>query len=374
MRIAYDGYVYTCPMPGGVSRYFANVIRRLPEEFTPVVTAPGWPPIPEPTHPRREVHVAEFPRIRACHRGAARWLQRRRFRGVYRNLSVDILHPTYYELLSREPFQSLRRPVVLTVYDMIHERYPALADPRGRVAAMKRAAITAADAVLCISAHTKSDLLDFYRLDESRIHVIPLAADIEPPAAGAAAGAPERPSFLHVGGRSGYKNFAVLLRALRNVVARRPDVRLDVVGAPFSPAETTEIAGLGLDAHVNHCGAVADSELALLYRRSVALVYPSLYEGFGIPPLEAMRCGTPVVASDTSSIPEVVGDAGILFQPHAVDDLTDILRDLLENPDRRAALVERGFARERIFRWEDTVARTVAVYRLLGQQAARRAA
>lgn len=374
MRIAYDGYVYTCPMPGGVSRYFANVIGRLPEDFTPLVTAPVWPPIPEPLHPRREVHVAEFPRIRAYHRGASRWLQRRRFRSVYRNLSVDLLHPTYYELLSREPFQSLRRPVVLTVYDMIHERYPELADPRGRVAAMKRAAIAGADAVLCISAHTKADLLDFYKLDEAKIHVIPLAADIEPPAAEAAPIGRQRPSFLHVGGRSGYKNFTVLLHALKNVVARCKDVRLDVVGAPFSTAEATEIAGLGLDAHVNHCGAVSDSELAALYRGSVALVYPSLYEGFGIPPLEAMRCGTAVVASDTSSIPEVVGDAGILFQPHAVDDLTDILRDLLGNPGRRAALLERGFARERLFRWEDTVARTVGVYRMLGRQAGRRAA
>jgi glycosyltransferase involved in cell wall biosynthesis len=107
---------------------------------------------------------------------------------------------------------------------------------------------------------------------------------------------------------------------------------------------------------------VSDRHLAKLYRCSMAFIYPSLYEGFGIPALEAMSCGTPVIASNTSSIPEVVGDAGILFNPESSDDLADILMSVLDNPLERDRLIARGLKRSAMFSWDRTVAQTLDVY------------
>jgi glycosyltransferase involved in cell wall biosynthesis len=136
-----------------------------------------------------------------------------------------------------------------------------------------------------------------------------------------------------------------------------------VVGPPFSEEEKKLIADLKLTERIVHYGFATDSQLAKLYRCSVAFIYPSLYEGFGIPPLEAMACGTAVVASNRSSIPEVVGDGGILFNPESAEDLTEILLSLSRDSTLREKLVSKGRQRASNFSWEKTVDETVAVYK-----------
>ncbi|HVO66108.1 MAG TPA: glycosyltransferase family 1 protein, partial [Syntrophales bacterium] len=165
--------------------------------------------------------------------------------------------------------------------------------------------------------------------------------------------------------RSSYKNFTGLLTAIHEIVSTNPDVVLTVVGPPFNEEENKLISRLKLTKHIEHYGHVGDRHLAKLYRCSIAFVYPSLHEGFGIPLLEAMSCGTPVVASNCSSFPEVVGDAGLLFDPKANGELTDILLLLLNRPAERDRLIAKGFERAKAFSWEKTVAQTVAVYRSL---------
>jgi glycosyltransferase involved in cell wall biosynthesis len=134
------------------------------------------------------------------------------------------------------------------------------------------------------------------------------------------------------------------------------------------------VAELGLDGRLELFEHPTDAHLAKLYRSSLALVYPSLYEGFGIPPLEAMSCGTPVVASDRSSLPEVVGDAGLLFDPRSADQLSDILRTLYDHPSERERLIERGYRRARLFSWEKTVGQTLDIYRAVAASAKHRRA
>src|SRR5205085_2468268 len=174
---------------------------------------------------------------------------------------------------------------------------------------------------------------------------------------------PARAYSLHVGARAGYKNFAGLLSAFARAGASLAGASLCVVGPPFAPGEQRRIAELGLAGRVEHYGQVDDNHLAKLYRCSVALVYPSLYEGFGIPPVEAMSCGTAVVAANRSSIPEVVGDAALLFDPDSADELTEALILLARDPSARESLAARGRERARLFSWEDTASRTLAVYR-----------
>jgi glycosyltransferase involved in cell wall biosynthesis len=305
---------------GGINRYFANLIRRLPQDFEPHLTICRSPVFNDPTHQQLRFH--RFPRFRPQRLSLK--LEKLFFGRVQDSTTFALAHPTYYSLLSQREISDYRCPVVVTVWDMIHELFPDL-DPSGRVARQKRLAVEAADAVLCISENTKRDLLARHRIAENKILVTHLASDLDPSLEEDDDRRPSRPYFLYVGARAGYKNFAGLLSAFASASTAVPDTVLCAVGLPFSPAEAKRIAELGLAGRVKCYAQISDRQLAALYRHCVAFIYPSLYEGFGIPPLEAMQCGAPVVASNRSSIPEVVGDAGILFDPAQEDQLIEIL-------------------------------------------------
>lgn len=239
-------------------------------------------------------------------------------------------------------------------------------DPEGDTTRAKQSAIQAADAVICISENTKNDLLKYFPAAESKTTITHLASEFSGDWAYGDETIPSRPYFLYVGSRDKeYKNFDTLLIAFSKAASVNPDILLCVVGSPFNDEEEEQITELKLTDRMQHYRYASDTHLAKLYRCSVAFVYPSLYEGFGIPPLEAMACGTVVVASNSSSIPEVVGDAGILFEPKAAQDLADILLNLLDSPSERDRLIARGHHRRQQFSWDRTAAQTVEVYRSL---------
>jgi glycosyltransferase involved in cell wall biosynthesis len=362
VKIFYDGQIYADQITGGISRYFTNIITRLPEDAQPTLTASYRSNKSYyPTHPN--LQLQEFPTFRPYR--IAHSIRSSYFRWLNERQSFDIFHPTYYFLLNREAFSQTRQPLVITIYDMIHELFVDSIDAGATIRA-KQAAICAADAIICISESTKNDLLTYFPAVESKIVVTHLASEFSSDWAYGNELIPVQPYFLYVGSRAkAYKNFDTLLIAFAKVASVNPDLLLCVVGAPFNAEEQQRIAELKLIDRIQHYHHASDTHLAKLYRCSVAFVYPSLYEGFGIPPLEAMACGTVVVAANSSSIPEVVGDAGILFEPKAVEDLADILLDLLDSPSKRDRLIAKGYERNQQFSWEETAAKTVKVYRSL---------
>jgi len=358
MRILYDGAVTQQPGAGGIKRYFANLIRRLPQDFEPHFTTCHANPEGEPSHPQMRTH--RFRRFRP--RRISVKLEKVFFGRIQNSLPFDLAHPTYYTLLSQQELRSYRCPVVLTVWDMIHDLFPKLY-PDVEFLARKRRAIETADALICISENTKRDLLAHYSVDERRVFVTHLASDLQPALVEGNERTPAAPYFLYVGARAGYKNFDCLLSALVAAIPLSPEISLCTVGAPFSEQEQKLIARLGLSSRIENYGAVSDRQLAALYQRSLALVYPSLYEGFGIPPLEAMQCGTPVIASNRSSMPEVVGDAGVLVDPERTDELTNALVTLASQPALRQKLIVRGYNQVQHFSWDKTARQTVNIYR-----------
>jgi len=370
MRILYDGELYGWQATGGVNRYFANVISGLPRDFEPSLLVASERAGEHPTHPNLKVY--EFGRRASRLGGLWQRLGRRyaasrerRLWATVARVRFDLFHPTYYTLMAGRGVGSYAAPAVVTVWDMIHELFPEEMDPTGEHAALKRAAILAATHIICISANTKKDLLERYPMLEARVSVTHLASDLSADLSHGPEPVPERPYFLYVGSRSRYKNFDGLLRALGRAVSSRARLALCVVGSPFIEAEEKLIAELGLTENIEHRGYATDAHLAKLYRCSLALVYPSLYEGFGIPPLEAMSCGTVAVVSNVSSLPEVVGNAGLLFDPTSDDELAGILLTLAENESLRQELIEKGRQRAAQFGWDKTVAQTVEVYRSL---------
>lgn len=362
MRILYDGAIYQWQSAGGINRYFTNLINRLPADFSPVLTTFRKRGIDFPSHPR--LKILGFERFRPQRLSLK--LEKLYLSRVAAEGKFDLVHPTYYSLLSQAHLVRGSAPLVVTFWDMIHDLFPEL-DPSGRVISMKRAAAAAADAIICISENTRNDLVERYSVSESKVIVTHLAASIDIGQSHGDQQVPSRPFFLYVGSREGYKNFDTLLAAFSKVAAADRDAGICLVGPAFTADEKKQIAELGLANRIENYGAVDDEHLAKLYRHSLAFVYPSLYEGFGLPPLEAMACGTVVIASNRASLPEVVGEAGLLFDPDSDDKLAEIMNYILENPAARESFVAKGLARSRTFSWEKTTNQTVELYRSLGR-------
>lgn len=229
------------------------------------------------------------------------------------------------------------------------------------------------NAVICVSEHTRADAIRHYRLDESKIHVIPEGVNsrfqpMEDPsvrlAVRAKYGLPEE-FILFVGTIEPRKNLVALLGAYRELRAEGRPEKLVVVGRKgwLHGPTFSRLRELGLEGEVLFLGYVADDDLPAIYSAASVFVFPSLYEGFGLPPLEAMACGTPVVCSNASSLPEVCGDAAILVPPTDVLAMTAALRRVLDDPELRLQLRSRGLRQAARFSWEEVAARTISVYR-----------
>ncbi len=294
-----------------------------------------------------------------------------------RRIDADLFHAPHYVLPALVPC-----PSVVTVHDVIHLLFPQYLPSRfaSRYArAMIGSAVSRARLVMTVSQASKRDLLGFFDVDESKILVIPNGID---PAMTRELTPAEiervRKRFqlngrnaLFVGNIKPHKNVERLIAAFA-MLRQDPalsDVTLIVVGDDISkyPALRRKVEEHGLRSHVRFFGFVPEMTLVALYRLADIFVFPSLYEGFGFPPLEAMANGTPVITSRISSLPEVVGDAALTVDPYSTEEIALAMKTLFGDAELRARLSSRGRERARSFSWEKAVARIHSVYmRVLG--------
>jgi glycosyltransferase involved in cell wall biosynthesis len=281
---------------------------------------------------------------------------------MLRQWSPTLVHETYYSDLDLGP---KRAATVVTVYDMIYELFPGDFSPRDATSRMKRAAVDRADHVICISENTRADLIELFGVPAEKTTVVHLGFERLPTHRGEEAPLPERgPYLLYVGGRRGYKNFVAFLEAVSGSQILKSC--FDIVafgGGPFSAGEQERMERLGLGGGAVRQVSGDDRALGSLYEGATVLVYPSRYEGFGMPLLEAMAHGCPVVASSASSVPEVAGDAAEFFAPDCVEDMRRAIERVALCHERREALVQRGYVRLAGFSWGSCAAQTLAVYR-----------
>jgi glycosyltransferase involved in cell wall biosynthesis len=283
---------------------------------------------------------------------------------------IDVLHaPAYTAPLWGTP------PVVLTVHDVSYARRPEWYPYRRDLArrAFYRRSARRADVVLTDSEFSAAEIAAAYGIGRDRIAVVPLGVDgrFTPAGPGEACELPQEisgPFVLHVGDLHERRNLATAVDAV--IAARRhfggaAGVSLVLAGVDRGVGEgLCAIAReAGVPEAVVALGPVSETLLLALYRCATALVYPSLYEGFGLPVLEAMACGTPVIASRAASLPEVAGDAGILLDPLDVTAWTNAIVNVVNDDDRRAALRSKGLARATEFTWRRTAAMTLDAYR-----------
>jgi glycosyltransferase involved in cell wall biosynthesis len=281
---------------------------------------------------------------------------------------ADIVHATYIA-----PYRS-RCPVVVSLHDVSFKRYPEYFSWRDRAlfSLLLPSSLRRASCVLTLSSHARDEIKRFYPELQTPIYVVPAAAgdSFRPLAAAATETALERhrvrrPFLLAVGSLQPRKNLARLVEAYALLRAGHPETQLVIVGPGGFRASWIHqmIADRGLAGSIRLLGYVAEDDLVALYNAAVGLVYPSIYEGFGLPVVEAMACGRPVIAANTSSLPEVAGDAAILVDPFSVPALHAAMATLLTEPDTAAALATRGLARAGEFSWQRTAAAAVEAYR-----------
>jgi glycosyltransferase involved in cell wall biosynthesis len=370
MQLTIDGVIFETQARGGISRLFAEILprickidsgleidllfetRRLQQQL------PQHRGIRNRPIPSASVYLRPWRLWHTWHNNAQTLLN-----AFYAGGGKGrIWHSTYYTLPLKWHGQR-----VVTVYDMIHEHYPEFFNSPEDEAfrQQKRRCLTQADRVICISEVTRQDLLERYQLDEDRLRVVHLAAgstfqeqSLPPPLAVLGL----RPYLLYVGSREGYKNFDRLLEAYQSWKGRTDFDLVAVGGSQPTNAESQRLHESGLFDRIRFLGSINDDQLRALYHHATAFVYPSRYEGFGIPLLEAMACGCPVVASRIPTTVEVAGDVPIYFEIADNDTLLNALDlALQESPGSRRRAD--GVRRAQAFSWNETAHKTLAVYR-----------
>ncbi len=338
MNVVVDGEVFQWGGNGGIARIFAQVLPRmcaLDPSLAVMLFTVGplsqTPPSGSGIIWRRLPNVKRILRPGRFFNGRVSPVLQNVINGMLVGRDDEtIWHPSYYAFPTRG---TSRSPYVLSVYDMIHERFPELytRDVDRVFVNKKRQCIEQADALLCISETTADDLHEMMGVHRSRIRVVPLGFnEIFRRAPAAGADPARKPFLLYVGNRGRYKNFDRTLRAYA-AWSERQEVSLSVVGPDWEPAEEALLDTLQVRDRVTLLTRVSDGTLRGLYQESLALIYPSLYEGFGLPLLEAIACGCPIVASRIPSTVEITGDYPVYFEPESIEDLQCALSKTLTN-------------------------------------------
>ena len=287
---------------------------------------------------------------------------------------IDILHVPY-EFLPR--VRSAK--TVVTVHDVTFLKHPEYLDP-GFVklyTARIRNVVNRADMIIAVSDNTRRELISLAGAKESRIRVVMLAADekfrmVKDNALIAEVGRRYGAGsnyILYVGAADDDKNLVRLAEAFARVRKDHSDVRLVLAGMAGWGFErlTARLSSMNLSEGVVIAGFVSDADLPVLYSGARLLAIPSIHEGFGLPVLEAMACGTPVLCSNTSSLPEVAGDAGVQVDPYSVESIEKGIRNLLEDKSLAGKCRKDGLERARQFSWEKTAKQVISIYKELAQ-------
>lgn len=355
MNVAIDARQIESP---GIGRYLSELLSRLDVEGTLYALAPSNASIPKNCN-----HVElSAPPFSSAEQLLLPW--------KLRKLDVDLLHSPQFNI----PL-AWSGPQVTTIHDCAYDFFPEEFGDKGLIAriyyrTMMRAALRRSDHVITVSESTQNDLVEIYGLDRSTattIHHGVAERFFEQPEVALPKAIPED-YLLYVGSARPRKNVTGLLEAYRLLKDRLVDPPSLVLVGEFKERFIDvqgALAKRNLTESVYLTGFVSDVVLRRLYTDAMAFVFPSLYEGFGFPVLEAMAAGTPIVTSDRSSISEIVGDASVTVDVTDTESIADGVEHVLSSPDIQIRLRERGPNRASQFRWADTISKTKSVYELV---------
>lgn len=349
MKILYDYQIFLLQKYGGISTYFSSLIDELNKnDHDAKIIAPVY--INEIVKKKNIIgkKISKIPRY------STKILTRLNdlfFEFQSKKLKPNIIHYTYYNKIYN--FNNIKK--ILTVYDLIHEKFYNFRN-------MKKKSIKFCDKIICISKNTQNELLNYYNLEKEKTSVVYLASKFSLNK-NYVRDENRDPYLLYVGERNKYKNFKNFIKSVSRSKLLKNKIKIICFGIlPFSKTELDLFNSEGILKENISFISGNDELLKKLYLNSTALIYPSLYEGFGLPILEAMSLGCPVACSNTSSMPEVGGNAVNYFDPDNVENMTSSIEDVVFSSEKRKLLIEKGYVQNKKFNWKNCVLNTLEVY------------
>ena len=376
MRVLFDYQAFEMQRFGGVSRSYAELISHMKDEGVTCkvglkesdnayIEQPGIKPL-HYTHNKYFNGKKRFKGQRtltrrimqaAGHYNEGLNINQEYCIGLLKRQQFDIFEPTFFDPYFL-PYLS-GKPFVLTVHDMI----PELLDVDKPQAELKQLLCPLATHIHVPSQNTKDDLIRIMGIPSEKIAVIPHGSPDIPPQRELLF---DFPYLLYVGARWSYKNFEPFITECAHVISHSPNLHVVCTGEPFSDEELKMLCKLGIREHVVNMPHVSEEQLQALYQHAIAFVYPSAYEGFGIPILEAFVNGCPVLLNNASCFPEVGGDAAIYFDINRRGNLAEHLAAFLQTPEQdRKKLIARGRKRAKLFSWEESARKLSDVYKTI---------
>jgi len=380
VKVLYDHQIFDHQRIGGVSRYFTEIIRHLPSEIDCEVSIqysfneylksldipfiwkyqllsyaeflPDW----NFKGKKRLFNLLankfpnKFPDLLEINKEATiKMLQAKDF---------DIFHPTFFQDYYL-PYMG-NKPYILTVHDMIIELYPEFINSPGFVKRKKKLVDQAAH-IIAVSENTKRDIINVFGTSDQKISVVHHASSLEE-SNEKPENLPER-YILYVGDRRlGYKNFSFFVSSIQPILSKNKDLYLVCTGDKFTEDEVKFFKELGISEQII-IRFVEDRQMYGLYESAQVFVYPSYYEGFGIPVLEAFQAKCPIVLPNSSCFPEVAADAGIYFNAKSPQELRNAILKILEDKEYRAEMIQKGTERLQDFSWKTSALQTVDIYK-----------
>lgn len=362
MKILYDQQIFSFQDYGGISRYFYELIKGVKQTNNTILVDGKF---------SNNVYLSKLKS------GTIKILSG--FDFPYKNVllfylnkffdsknlkkgNFDIIHATYYQPYFLSGLNG--KPYVVTVYDMTHELFTK--ECKGlakKTLEYKQKTICGANKIIAISKNTKKDLISLYGIQDNRIEVVYLGNPLEGVVPSKVMVLPER-YLLFVGNRVGYKNFDIFVKAVEPILKQDENLFLVCAGGgKFSKNERRMLSELIITRQVKQVNFGSDNELAYIYKHALVYILPSLYEGFGMTTLEAFSMGCPVVASNTSSIPEVCGKAVVYVDPKNEKSIKTGVEWVMTDNELRNSLIKLGFEQINKFSWDRTVEKTLKVYK-----------
>lgn len=354
MKIVYDNQIFFNQNFGGPSRYFVELVKELNKiNYNSVIISPF----------HQNIYLKE---ISSSHKKEITTSLKKNIflnklnnfasNHFFKNIEHDLYHLTYFD----KCYKSIK-PKIITVYDLIHEKF---SNDFNLNYLPKKEVFKNINHFLCISENTKNDLIEYYDIDEAKISVTHLASFIDQNQNIQVK--IEKPFLLYVGSRKRYKNFRLLLQSF----SKLPNINknFDIIcfgGGEFLKEEIDYMIKMKINLKNIKNIQGSDAILVSLYKQSVALIYTSSYEGFGLPIIEAMSCSCPVISSNSSCLPEVYGDAALPFENNSLENLSHCISKITADPTLRNLLIKKGLQRSKNFSWKKCAEKTASVYKAL---------
>lgn len=358
MKILYDHQTFTWQKFGGISRYFCEIIKNMPNDIETIKSGVFSNNIYLTESLSRE-YLPFFPNLNTSGRKKERIIEiPNKLNSIYQinKGNYDLLHPTNYDCYF---LRNNKKPFVITIHDMSHEIFFPFDK---KTIESKKELAHKAKHIITISENTKKDILLYYKdISPDKITVIYHGNSI---AANNIKESNLKMTYeyiLYTGDRSLYKNFEPFVRAVSPILIER-NLFLVCTGKPFNKEELLFFQIQKISNRVIH-NFVSDLDLGALYKQAKAFVFPSLYEGFGIPILESFAAGCPAILSNTSSLPEIGGDAAVYFNPTDEINMREVIDNTINDENLRNNLIIKGTEKLRLFDWKKTALETANVYR-----------